>query len=113
MSEQPEGNDGPTNAPEGHSPATPPERARDQAPAQPAQPPGQPQYGRPYRRPKFGPFLLTGAIVGLLVAMVIDLLGPQVPGYSAGSVLGFIGLSFAALGALLGGVVAALLDRKS
>jgi len=65
------------------------------------------------RRPKFGPFLLTGAVVGMLVALVVDRVGPQVQGYGAGSVLGFLALSFAGLGALLGGLVAVLLDRRA
>lgn len=49
----------------------------------------------------------------MLVALVVDRVGPQVQGYGAGSVLGFLALSFAGLGALLGGLVAVLLDRRA
>lgn len=67
---------------------------------------------RPPRRPKFRAFLLTGAVVGLLVALVVDQAGPNVPNYGTGSVIGFIGLLFAGVGALLGGILAVLLDRR-
>jgi uncharacterized membrane protein YgaE (UPF0421/DUF939 family) len=71
-----------------------------------------PVSNRPPRRPKFGAFLITGAVIGLIVAIVVNQMGPDPAGYSGRTVFGFLGLAFAGLGALLAGIVAVLLDRK-
>jgi len=65
------------------------------------------------RGPRFGAFLLTGGVLGLLFGMVVSVVGPVDARYGAVAVLGFLGLIGACLGALAGGVVAVLLDRRS
>lgn len=67
---------------------------------------------RRVRRPKYGQFLITGAAIGLIVALIVNHTGPDVANYSGSTVFGFLGLAFASLGALLAGLVAVLLDRK-
>jgi hypothetical protein len=62
--------------------------------------------------PKFTAFLLTGALAGLLVGVLLSLIGPADASYDPSAVLGFLGLIFAGLGMLVGGIVAVLLDRR-
>jgi hypothetical protein len=61
--------------------------------------------------PKFTAFLLTGAVAGLLIGCLLSVIGPVDTSYDASSVLGFLGLIFAGLGMLVGGIVAVLLER--
>jgi len=65
------------------------------------------------RRPNFVAFLITGALVGLLVGLAQGVFGPEDPRYDASAALGFLGLIFAALGALIAGIIAVLLDKRS
>lgn len=73
------------------------------------------------RAPKFSVFLLLGAAVGLIVAMVLTL-GFDGTGqvsrntgmiYSQGQVFGFTALICIPLGIALAGVLALILDRRS
>ena len=64
------------------------------------------------RQPRFAAFLISGAVLGLLTGFVLSVVGPVDSRYDAASALGFLGLIFAGLGALAGGVVAVLLDRR-
>lgn len=63
--------------------------------------------------PNFRAFLATGGLVGLLVGVLLSVTGPVDTRYDASVALGFLGLVFAGLGVLAGGVVAVLLDRRS
>jgi len=71
------------------------------------------QPGKVRRPPSFSAFLVTGALVGLLVGFVASVVGPVDARYGAVAVLGFLGLIGACLGALVGGLIAVLLDRRS
>ena len=64
------------------------------------------------RAPKYGAFLITGAAVGVLVAVVAALAGPSDPGVSRGPLLGYLAVLLGLLGGLIGGGVALLLDRR-
>lgn len=73
-----------------------------------------------YRRraPRFAPFILTGAALGVLIALVVAALpaGPPVAGgaeFSTRTVTGFLAMIFGLLGAVVGGATAVLLDRRS
>ncbi|MEO7060163.1 MAG: hypothetical protein ABI083_10605 [Lapillicoccus sp.] len=63
--------------------------------------------------PDFKRWLGTGALLGFLAGFLVAVLGDQAPNYSVGSAVGFLGVMFACLGALLAGVVAVLVDRRS
>jgi hypothetical protein len=57
-------------------------------------------------------FLLTGGVIGLVVGVLAGVFGNDDARYDAGAAVGYLGLGGAALGVLVGGVVAVLLDRK-
>lgn len=79
------------------------------------------------RAPRYGVFLVGGALLGVLVAVILTFAfggGPIEPGapagdksdytgltYSTPQVLGFLALIFAPIGLAVGGVVALILDR--
>ena len=65
------------------------------------------------RRPNFAAFLISGALIGLLIGFLVSVFGPAAVGYDASAILGFLGLIFAGLGALLAGIIAVLLDTRS
>ncbi len=65
------------------------------------------------RRPNFAAFLISGALIGLLVGFLVSIRGPAAGSYDASATLGFLGLIFAGLGALAAGIVALLLDARS
>ena len=64
------------------------------------------------RRPNFPAFLITGGLVGLIVGFFLSVSGQPDARYAASAALGFLGLIFAALGALAGGILAVLLDKR-
>jgi hypothetical protein len=70
------------------------------------------QPGKVRKRPNFTAFLLTGGLAGLLVGFFLSVVGPADARYDASAVLGFLGLVFAGLGVLAGGLIAVLLDRR-
>jgi hypothetical protein len=65
------------------------------------------------RRPNFAAFLITGGLVGLIIGFLVSVLGPAAVRYDASVTLGFLGLIFAGLGVLVGGIIAVLLDTRS
>ncbi|RKO23674.1 hypothetical protein D7Z96_10305 [Pseudarthrobacter phenanthrenivorans] len=65
------------------------------------------------RAPKYVPFLILGALVGIAAAAVMAYGVPENPSFDAGAVFGFFMVAFAAGGAILGAVVALVLDRRS
>jgi len=68
---------------------------------------------RQHRKPKFSAFLLTGALVGLLIGFLLSISGPVDARYDASAALGFLGLICAGLGLLAGGIIAVLLDKRT
>lgn len=77
--------------------------------------------GRVRRAPKFSVFLLVGAALGLVVAMILtfsfhgtDTVSPNTGvQYSQGQVFGFLALICVTVGVLIGGLVALAFDRRS
>ena len=75
-----------------------------------SQPPRRARRARP---PRFGAFLLTGGLAGLLLGVFLGVFGPEDPRYETSAAAGFLGVLCAALGVLAGALVAVLLDRRS
>ena len=65
------------------------------------------------RAPKYVPFLILGALVGVAAAAVAAYAVPANPSFDAGAVFGFFMVLFAGGGAILGAVLALVLDRRS
>jgi peptidoglycan/LPS O-acetylase OafA/YrhL len=65
------------------------------------------------RAPKYVPFLILGALLGFAAAAVLAYGVPGDESYDAGTVFGFFLVPCAAGGAVLGAVVALVLDRLS
>ncbi len=65
------------------------------------------------RRPQLVPFLLTGALIGLIIGGVLALTGPDAPMAGPSQELMAIAVPGALLGGLLGGVVYLLVERHS
>ncbi len=65
----------------------------------------------PRRNPRYSAFLLTGAAVGVLVAVVL-VLGPGAEADNQGRLLAYLTALLGGLGALAGGVVAVLLEGR-
>ena len=70
---------------------------------------------RTHSEPRYAAFIATGAVVGLVAAVVLTFSRPE-DGASYASVLGYLAFVLAAAGGLLGGTVAAVLgfviDRR-
>ncbi|MBO1268909.1 hypothetical protein J1902_13180 [Arthrobacter sp. PO-11] len=65
------------------------------------------------RAPKFVPFMVLGAVVGIIIAAFVAYGLPVNPSFDAGTVFGFFLVAFAAGGVILGALVALILDRLS
>jgi hypothetical protein len=62
------------------------------------------------RRPRYLPFLVTGAVVGLLATVVLAATADDAVG-STGRLMLYLGILLGGLGTLAGGAVALWLDR--
>lgn len=92
------------------------------APATPAETPPEPtgetppeptvRYGRARRAPRYGSFVVTGALVGVVLGLVLSLARPATGQFSQNSVIGYVAATLGLLGALFGAGVAVLLDRR-
>ena len=65
------------------------------------------------RAPRYRSFVLAGALVGMLLAVVLVLVVPGDQALGRGPVLVFVALTAVAVTALLGAVVAVLVDRST
>ncbi|WP_446665052.1 hypothetical protein [Flexivirga sp. B27] len=63
------------------------------------------------RTPNFVRFIVTGAVVGFIVGLIIASTGPDTQGYSDRTGMVLIGGILAAFGALAGAIVALVLER--
>ena len=77
-----------------------------------SQQPSKRQRRQVRRSPRFSGFLITGGLAGLVIGFFLSVIGPVDARYDGSAALGFLGLIFAGVGALAGGVVAVLLDRR-
>ncbi len=66
---------------------------------------------KPRREPRFAPFVVTGALLGILIGLVAAVRGPEAQGYTTAATLGYFASLGGLVGALLGGAVAAVLSR--
>ena len=65
------------------------------------------------RAPKYVPFLILGALAGIVAAAVVAYAAPGDSTFDPGAVFGFFLVMFAAVGAILGAALALILDRRS
>jgi len=65
------------------------------------------------RRPRMLPFLVTGALLGLVAGLLITTLGPSSETSGGAQELILLGATGAALGGLLGGIVFLMVERRS
>ncbi|WP_148040102.1 MFS transporter [Cryobacterium tepidiphilum] len=63
------------------------------------------------RSPRYNHFMILGAIVGALVALILTFAFPANPTYDRGQVFGYLLLVGVAIGVGLGALVALILDR--
>ena len=84
-------------------------------------PPGTPEdgggvpAGRPVRlrrAPRYGAFVLTGLLAALVVSALVAALATPSGGYSRLALLGYLAVALGLVGAVLGGLVAVLLERR-
>jgi hypothetical protein len=66
-----------------------------------------------HRSPRYGAFLLTGAVIGVVVAVISGAIGTGDGSMSAGRLIGYLAMVFGLLGALLGGAVAVVVEHFS
>jgi hypothetical protein len=64
-----------------------------------------------HRAPRYRNFMLLGAIVGVLLALILTLSFPENDEYSRAAIFGFLLLGGVAVGTALGAVVALVIDR--
>ena len=113
------------NDPTGVAPAASPSGAEPQA-EQATQPAAQPEQeeliervetpigsitGTLHRAPRYSNFMILGAIVGVLGALVLTAVFPENADFSQTQIFGFLLLATVAFGVALGASVALLLDR--
>jgi hypothetical protein len=77
------------------------------------QPPAERREVTVRRAPKYVPFLILGALVGIAAAAFVAYGLPGNASFDAGAVFGFFLVLFAGGGAILGAVLALVLDRRS
>lgn len=73
----------------------------------------RPVLRRVHRSPRYGAFLVSGAVVGVALAVISGAIGTGDGSISAGRLIGYLAVVLGLLGALLGGAVAVLIERFS
>ncbi|TFC87550.1 hypothetical protein E3T28_06015 [Cryobacterium sinapicolor] len=63
------------------------------------------------RSPRFFNFMLLGALIGAIAALVLTVVFPENAEFGATQVFGFLLLAFVTFGVTLGAVVAIIIDR--
>lgn len=61
--------------------------------------------------PRFWPFICTGAVIGLLLAIISAYTGDESAEFTRAAIASFLGAGFAAAGAFLAGVAYLIVDR--
>lgn len=64
-----------------------------------------------YRGPRLVPFLVTGALIGVIIAGLLHFFGPEPPSGGTTQELILVSVLFGSLGGLAGGVVFLLAER--
>jgi hypothetical protein len=90
----------------GPQPGSPPE-------TESPDPSGQVRQLRVRRSPKYAAFIVTGALLGLLVALVAGGTGAVDPQSSRLKLIGYLGMALVLLGGLVGAAIAVGLERFS
>ena len=65
------------------------------------------------RAPRYGAFIRTGVVLGIVIGWMVAAAPPSAPDESRASVIGFTVFALAVLGALLGAGFAVVADRRS
>ncbi len=65
------------------------------------------------RAPKYVPFMVAGALLGVIVAAILTLVSNGAEQFGSGSVFGFFAVLLMVPGVGLGAVVALVIDRRS
>ena len=73
----------------------------------------EPRYGRPRRAPRYGSFVASGALLGIVLGVIVSLSQPATGQFSQNSVVGYVAAIFGLIGALAGAALAVLLDRRA
>lgn len=68
---------------------------------------------RVQRSPRYFRFMITGAVVFAVIALILTYSFPENPTYSRGAVFGFLVAICATLGVALGALIALLIDRAA
>ena len=63
--------------------------------------------------PRYGAFLVTGAVIGVAVAVLSGMIGTGDGSIGTGQLIGYLAMVFGLLGALLGGAAAVVIERFS
>ena len=79
---------------------------------EPATRPDGVRYGRRRRAPRYGSFVVTGVIVGVVLALIVSLSRPATGQFSQNSVVGYVAAIFGLTGALVGAAAAVFFDRR-
>jgi hypothetical protein len=89
----------------------PPEPDAEPQPAAEPQRAAEPQQVHLRRAPRYRAFVITGAVVGLVVAFVLSRSTGDAPQFSGRSVLGYLVVILGLIGAVIGGGLAVLAER--
>lgn len=87
--------------------------APEPAPAEQLEETVTPAEVRVRRSPRYFRFMITGAVLFAIVALILTFSFPENPTYDRGSVFGFLLAIGVAVGVALGAVVALILDRAT
>lgn len=63
------------------------------------------------RAPRYRAFVLTGLVVGVAIALLLTRIFRETGEFSTRAVLGYLAVGLGLLGAVLGGLVAVLIER--
>lgn len=81
--------------------------------SQPETTSGEPRKLTVRRAPKYVPFMITGAIAGIVTAAIFTTVSPSSEQFETSSIFGFFAVLMVLPGAGLGAIVALVLDRSS